>query len=244
MLLLWKHGPWCYDRCMDTDLISSVADELIAAAKVYYEGTSDPLLTDAEFDEKQAFLASVADSITDVELLTKVQAILEGELNLGAELVISDEIVHTVPMLSLAKANTEDQLKKFLEKMLDSGATGFKLQLKLDGFALSARYEDGLLKELATRGSGEVGENSSFLLETDGVSIVGLPREIHQKGTVEIRGELFFTETQFAAVNAKRVALTGEPFKNSRNAVVGLRLKASRGLDFPVEFSFSAYGAW
>ncbi len=229
---------------MDTDLISSVADELIAASKVYYEGTEEPLLTDAEFDEKQAFLASVVNSITDMELLTKVQAILEGELNLGADLVISDEITHTVPMLSLAKANSEEQLKKFLEKMLDSGAAGFKLQLKLDGFALSARYEDGVLKELATRGSGEVGENSSFLLDAEGVTILGLPRTIDQLGIVEIRGELFFTGAQFADANAKRLAQTGEPFKNSRNAVVGLRLKASRGLDFPVEFSFAAYGAW
>lgn len=229
---------------MDTDLISSVADELIAASKVYYEGTEDPILTDAEFDEKQAFLATMVDSITDMELLTKVQAILEGELNLGAELLISDEVTHVVPMLSLAKANSEEQLKKFLEKMLDSGAKGFKLQLKLDGFALSARYEDGVLQELSTRGSGEVGENSSFLLDAEGVTIVGLPRVIDQKGSVEIRGELFFTEAQFADANAKRVAQTGEPFKNSRNAVVGLRLKASRGLDFPVEFSFAAYGAW
>lgn len=229
---------------MDTDLISSVADELIEASKVYYEGTSEPLLTDAEFDEKQAFLASVADSITDMELLTKVQAILEGELNLGAELLISDEITHIVPMLSLAKANSEEQLKKFLEKMLDSGATGFKLQLKLDGFALSARYEDGVLKELATRGSGEVGENSSFLLDAQGVTILGLPRKIDQQGTVELRGELFFTEAQFADANGKRIEKTGEAFKNSRNAVVGLRLKATKGLDFPVEFSFAAYGAW
>lgn len=229
---------------MNTDLITSVADELIAASKVYYEGKEEPLLTDAEFDEKQAFLASVADSITDVELLTKVQLILEGELNLGAELLISDEIIHAVPMLSLAKANSEEQLKKFLEKTLDSGADGFKLQLKLDGFALSARYEDGVLKELSTRGSGEVGENSSFLLDAEGVSIIGLPREIDQHGSVELRGELFFTEAQFADANSKRVAHTGEPFKNSRNAVVGLRLKATKGLDFPVEFSFSAYGAW
>lgn len=229
---------------MDNDLISSIADELIEASRVYYEGKVEPLLTDSEFDEKQAFLASVVDTITDSELLTKVQRILEGELNLGAELKISDEVVHAVPMLSLAKANSEEQLRKFLEKMIDSGAEGFKLQLKLDGFALSARYEDGVLNELSTRGDGAVGENSSFLLTTDGVSIVGLPREIDQKGSVELRGELFFTEDQFADVTAKRLALTGEPFKNSRNAVVGLRLKATKGLDFPVEFSFSAYGAW
>ena len=229
---------------MDTDLISSIADELIEAAKVYYEAKSEPLLSDAEFDEKQAFLASVVDSIDDPELLTKVQLILEGELNLGAVLEISDEVIHHAPMLSLTKANTEEQLRKFIVKMLDSGAESFKLQLKLDGFALSARYEDGVLQQLATRGTGEVGENSSFLLSADGVTIRGLPRVIDQKGTVELRGELFFTEAQFAAVDAKRVALTGTPFKNSRNAVVGLRLKATRGLDFPVEFSFSAYSAW
>jgi len=229
---------------MDHELISDLVDELIEASRVYYEGSGDSPLTDEQFDEKRAYLGSLIDTIEDDDLLTKVSLILDGDLNLGAEVKVSDEVSHTVPMLSLAKANSEEQLKKFLEKMLDSGAEGFKLQLKLDGFALSARYEDGVLKQLATRGTGEVGENSSFLLTADGVTIVGLPREIDQKGEVELRGELFFTETQFAAVDAERVKLTGEHFRNSRNAVVGLRLKATRGLDFPVEFSFSAYSAW
>ena len=229
---------------MDPELISDLADELIAASRLYYEGTEESPLTDEEFDEKQAFLASLVDTIDDDELLTKVTLILEGDLNLGAEVHVANEVPHNVPMLSLAKANSEELLRKFLEKMLDNGAEGFKLQLKLDGFALSARYEDGVLKQLATRGTGEVGENSNFLLGNELVTIVGLPEVIDQKGSVELRGELFFTEAQFAAVDAERVALTGEHFSNSRNAVVGLRLKASRGLDFPVEFSFSAYGAW
>lgn len=229
---------------MDTNVISSVADELIEASKVYYEGTSEPLLSDSEFDEKQAFLSTVVDSISDPDLLLKVRSILEGDLNLGADVMVSDEVVHIVPMLSLAKANSEEQLKKFVERTIDNGAKGFKLQLKLDGFALSARYVDGQIQTLSTRGSGEVGENSSFLLDAEGVTIVGLPREIENKGEVEIRGEIFFTKSQFDSVNSQRLALTGEGFKNSRNSVVGLRLKAAKGLDFPVEFSFCAYGAW
>lgn len=229
---------------MDTNLINSLADELIAASKVYYEGVDEALMSDEEFDEKQAFLQSMVDSIDEPELLTKVQAILEGDLNLGADLAISDEVVHLAPMLSLAKASSEEQLKKFLVKTFDDGATGFKLQLKLDGFALSARYENGVIKELSTRGSGTVGENSSFLLDAEGVSILGLPRKIENEGDIELRGEIFFTRAQFEKVNEQRLKLTGKGFKNSRNSVVGLRLKAARGLDFPVEFSFCAYGAW
>lgn len=229
---------------MDTNLINSLADELIMASKVYYEGVDEPLMSDEVFDEKQSFLRSIVSTIEDPELLTKVEAILEGELNLGADLVVSDEVKHLVPMLSLAKANSEDQLKKFLIKTFDGGASGFKLQLKLDGFALSARYKDGVLEELSTRGSGTVGENSSFLLHAHGVSIIGLPRKIENKGNIEIRGEMFFTRSQFEKVNEERIKRTGEGFKNSRNSVVGLRLKAAKGLDFPVEFSFCAYGAW
>lgn len=229
---------------MDKSLVLTIADELIEASRVYYAGLQEPLMTDEEFDEKQTFLASVVDSIDDEKLLAKVQGILEGDLNLGAELEIEDQIPHVVPMLSLSKASTEEDLKKFLVKMVDNGATGFKLQLKLDGFALSARYEDGELKTLSTRGDGTVGENSSFLLTAKDLTIVGLPRKIANMGTVELRGEIFFTNDQFADVDAKRVVLTGVPFKHSRNAIVGLRLKAQKGLDFPVEFSFSAYSAW
>ena len=230
---------------MDTNAINTVADELIEASRVYYSGEGDSLMNDADFDEKQAFLASIVGEIDDEELLSKVTSILETDsVTLGATVDISNAVVHNVPMLSLAKANTEKVLRNFLSKMVDNGADTFKVQLKLDGFALSAKYIDGEVVELSTRGSGTVGENSSFLLSADDVTIVGLPRTISTQGEAEIRGELFLTEDQFADVDARRIALTGIPFKNSRNAVVGLRLKAQSGVEFPVEFSFSAYSAW
>lgn len=230
---------------MDTIAINTIADELIEASRVYYSGEGDSLMTDDDFDEKQAFLASIVEEIKDEELAAKVAGILETDsVTLGAEVEISNEVVHNVPMLSLAKANSESVLKKFLVKMVDSGAKGFKVQLKLDGFALSAKYVDGKISELATRGSGLVGENSNYMLTADDVTIVGLPRTISIPGNVEIRGELFFTEEQFNDVDAHRVKLTGVPFKNSRNAVVGLRLKCQSGVPFPVEFSFAAYSAW
>lgn len=230
---------------MDTIAINTIADELIEASRVYYSGEGDSLMTDDDFDEKQAFLVSIVEEIEDEELASKVKGILETDsVTLGADIEISNEVTHNIPMLSLAKANSEKALKKFLLSMIDNGAKGFKVQLKLDGFALSAKYVDGKIAELATRGNGTVGENSSFMLTADDVTIVGLPRTIPVLGDVEIRGELFFTEQQFHDVDARRVALTGNHFKNSRNAVVGLRLKAQSGVEFPVEFSFAAYSAW
>jgi len=247
MELIASDRSLCYDGVManDTDSIASeLVDELIAASEAYYSG-DEPIMEDQDFDEKQSYLASILDEISDGELRARASSILESDsVNLGASIEILDEVRHGVPMLSLKKAKSEEELRKFLEKLLSAGATGFKVQVKLDGFALSARYEDGKLVGLATRGDGNVGENLSYLMGNPDITIVGLPDTIATKDTVELRGELFFTEGQFASVSELRLKAGGEPFKNSRNAVVGLQKKAAKGLDFPVEFSFSAYAAW
>lgn len=219
--------------------VNALINELSRAAEVYYQETSEPILTDDDFDTKQSLLFEVSDDFPELFIEgTKGYALLEGSVGLGSS-PNSTEITHDTPMLSLGKAKKEEDLLKFLKKVSAAGGNCFKLQAKLDGLAFSATYKDGKLFQLATRGDGIHGENVSFLTKDPKVTIIGLPKNMEEN--VELRGELFLTDKQFAAVNKERIAATGEEFKNARNAAVGLMRKSEIGVDYPVEFTFGTY---
>lgn len=225
--------------------ISSIIEELEKAASTYYNG-EEPIMTDEEFDTKQEYLENhLIELKQETSLKERVIHIIgAGQVALGGKIAVSKEIKHAYPMLSLAKAKTNEELKKFLEKAKSTGATAFSLQLKLDGFAMSANYEDGILKTLATRGDGEVGEDVSYLATAKDVVVLGLPQIIGIKEKIEVRGELFLSEAQFKAVNKLRFEKTQTEFKNSRNAVVGLMKKAEKGVDYQVDFTFATYSIY
>lgn len=224
--------------------VEALIEELREAADVYYQRLEEPLLSDEEFDAKIAFLGTLAlqEPLADLfEVGTPGFLLLEGDPSLGTTPQGASVVHHKAPMLSLAKAKDVTTLERFLRKVQAAGGTSFGLQAKLDGFALSARYEDGALTLLATRGDGEVGEDVTYIIEAPQVTILGLPRRISLKTLTEVRGELYMTDSQFRAADAARVALGDTPFKNSRNAVVGLMKKAKLGVAHPVELTFGAY---
>ena len=92
-------------------------------------------------------------------------------------------------------------------RLINAGATGFTLQAKLDGLAMSAKYENGKLKQLATRGDGVKGELLNHLINNDRVSIKGLPK--NAEGDFELRGELYITDEQFEKINKARLTERG-----------------------------------
>lgn len=216
--------------------------ELKKASEDYYQNGNDSGLTDDEYDAKAEYASTLVDSYPELfDEGTDGYAILENEVASGTTVSTDTVVAHKVPMLSLGKAKTEDEIFAFTSKVRAAGATEFMLQAKLDGFAVSAIYEAGEVVSLATRGDGALGEDATHLLTADNLTIAGLPRTISNKGSVEIRGEIFFTNTQYKAANKARVAY-GEPeFKNSRNAVSGLQKRALGGIPFKVDFTFSAY---
>lgn len=216
--------------------------ELIKASQDYYQDGNDSGLTDEEYDAKTEYASTLVDSYPDLfEEGTDGYAILENEVAAGTTVDADIAVEHNVPMLSLGKAKTEDEIFAYTARARTGGAKDFMLQAKLDGFAVAIRYIDGEAVSLATRGDGRIGEDATHLLTADNLTIAGLPRTISNEGEVEIRGEIFFTDSQFAAANTERVKY-GEPlFKNSRNAVSGLQKRAIKGIPFKVEFTFSAY---
>jgi DNA ligase (NAD+) len=185
-------------------------DELTADVRrlndLYY-GTGDSPLPDADYDAIKDELAALVAEHPELEPadspLTKVNA--------PAQLT-GPTRRHARPMLSLAKATTQDQIRAFCARF---PGQVFRVSEKLDGLSLSVVYQDGTLDYVATRGTGEVGE-----LVTDKARWVlpDLPTEIDAPGRVEVRGEAVMLRSVWAAYNA---AHPDKPLTNPRNGAAG-----------------------
>jgi DNA ligase (NAD+) len=137
-----------------------------------------------------------------------------------------EHVEHAEPMLSLANARTEEEMRAWetrVRRLLDqldisAAQTSYTTEPKIDGLAISLTYEDGVLTRGATRGDGRVGEDVSHNLRTIGA--IPLTFEDAPK-LVEVRGEVYLPIEAFAEFNARR-AEAGEPtFANPRNAAAG-----------------------
>ena len=148
-------------------------------------------------------------------------------------------VVHRVPMTSLDNAMGEAELTQWGDRVargLSGAPATFVCELKIDGLAMSLRYEHGKFVQAATRGDGRVGEDVTANVAT----IQSLPMRL-QRGApevVEVRGEVYMPISSFEALN-ERAAKAGQPlFANPRNAGAGSlrqkdpRVTASRELSF------------
>ncbi|MEY2552988.1 MAG: ligase [Ilumatobacteraceae bacterium] len=148
-------------------------------------------------------------------------------------------VIHRVPMTSLDNAMNEAELGQWGDRVargLDGAPTRFVCELKIDGLAMSLRYENGKFVQAATRGDGRVGEDVTANVAT----IASLPKRLPRRApeVVEIRGEVYMPISSFEALN-ERAAQAGQPlFANPRNAGAGSlrqkdpRVTASRELSF------------
>src|SRR3954447_5211883 len=148
-------------------------------------------------------------------------------------------VVHRVPMTSLDNAMNEAELISWGDRVargLQGSTARFVCELKIDGLAMSLRYEDGKFVQAATRGDGRVGEDVTANVAT----IDALPKRLRRGApqVVEVRGEVYMPIVSFEALN-ERAAKAGQPlFANPRNAGAGSlrqkdpRVTASRELSF------------
>ncbi len=153
---------------------------------------------------------------------------------------------HAAPMLSLANAFGEDELRAFdlrVRKALGRDDVDYVCELKIDGLAVNLAYEDGRFVEGATRGDGITGEDITANLRT----IRAVPLTLREKvrGRIDVRGEVYLSLGSFEATNAERAARGEPPFANPRNAAAGAvrqidpRKTAERALSI---FTYSAAG--
>lgn len=144
------------------------------------------------------------------------------------------KVTHEYPMLSLSNAFNEEDLRDFDRKIRQSIGNNFSYvcELKIDGLAISLRYEEGRFVQGATRGDGTVGEDITANLRT----IRSIPLRLKEPVTIEVRGEAYMPKKSFASLNEARAEEGKELFANPRNAAAGSlrqldpRIAASRNL--------------
>jgi DNA ligase (NAD+) len=152
-----------------------------------------------------------------------------------------DSVRHAAPMLSMDNTYNAGELRAFderVQKQLGPTDYDYVVELKIDGLAISLRYEAGVLVTAATRGDGEVGDDVTANVRTiKAVPLVLLP-DGNIPDVLEVRGEVFMPTTAFVELNEVRQE-AGEPlFANPRNAAAGslklldARITAARKLSF------------
>ncbi len=151
------------------------------------------------------------------------------------------QVKHDVPMLSLSNAFDDVDVNAFAKRIKDRlGQTdqlAFTCEPKLDGLAVSIRYEQGVLAQAATRGDGFTGENITLNVRT----IPSIPLKLQGNdipGLLEVRGEVFMPKAGFDALNQRAIKEGTKTFVNPRNAAAGSlrqldsRITAKRHLAF------------
>ncbi|WP_251518436.1 MULTISPECIES: NAD-dependent DNA ligase LigA [Staphylococcus] len=129
-----------------------------------------------------------------------------------------EKVAHDTPMLSLGNAFNEEDLRKFDQRIRERvGDVEYMCELKIDGLAVSLKYENGQFVQGLTRGDGTVGEDITENLKT----IHAIPLKINDSRTFEVRGEAYMPRQSFIKLNEAKEQNDEQPFANPRNAAAG-----------------------
>ncbi|HAZ36304.1 MAG TPA: DNA ligase (NAD(+)) LigA, partial [Clostridiaceae bacterium] len=136
----------------------------------------------------------------------------------GVPLKEFNQVVHSVPMLSLQDVFSFEELKNWVNKIKEVYSEAeFVVELKIDGLSVSLLYENGELIRGATRGDGNIGEDVTNNIKT----IKSIPLKIKDKNLLEVRGEVYMPKAAFIKLNEKKEELSEQTFANPRNAAAG-----------------------
>lgn len=195
-----------------------------------YYVLDNPSVPDAEYDALLNELIRLEEQFPSLKTNESPSQRIGGEI-----LDMFSKVQHRKPMLSLGNAFNEADLRDFDRKVRAVIGDNFSYvcELKIDGLAVSLRYENGLFEQGATRGDGTTGEDITANLKT----IRSIPLRLNQPVSLEVRGEAFMPKKSFEALNKIKDETGEEPFANPRNAAAGSlrqldpRIAASRNLD-------------
>ena len=200
---------------------AALAEQVDRANRLYYAQDA-PEISDAEYDT--LFRQLVALETAHPELTTPDSPTQRVG---GAPTGTFREVRHRRPMLSLANAFSHDELRAFdarVRKGLGLPAAPepadelrYVAELKIDGLAITLRFERGRFVQGATRGDGTTGEDVTANLRT----IAAIPAALADPVTADVRGEVFMPKTEFARINAEREEAGLPLYANPRNSGAG-----------------------
>ncbi|SFE31648.1 NAD-dependent DNA ligase LigA [Streptomyces mirabilis] len=212
---------------VDAAAYAQAVEDAVKASAAYYAGGTS-VLDDDTYDRLVRGIAAWESAHPDEVLPDSPTGKVAG----GA---VEGDVPHTVPMLSLDNVFSPEEFTAWtasLARRIGHDVTRFGVEPKLDGLAIAARYTHGRLTRLITRGDGTAGEDVSHAIGT----VEGLPAELAEPVTVEVRGEVLMTTVQFEHANEVRTAHGGQPFANPRNAAAGTLRAKDRAYTVPMTF--------
>ncbi|WP_368658339.1 NAD-dependent DNA ligase LigA [Metabacillus halosaccharovorans] len=215
--------------------------ELLNTYNYEYHVLDQPSVPDAEYDRLMQELIKVEEEFPEF----KTQDSPTQRVG-GVVLEAFQKVVHRTPMLSLGNAFNEQDLRDFDRRVRQAVGDDvqYVVELKIDGLAVSLRYENGYFVQGATRGDGTTGEDITENLKT----VRSIPLKLKSNVSFEVRGEVFMPKKSFEKLNELRLAAEEEPFANPRNAAAGSirqldpKIAAKRNLDIFV-YSIADLGA-
>ncbi len=215
--------------------IQSLTEKLISYQDTYYkEGVS--LVSDSEYDRLTDRLIELEKEYPEYALPTSPTR------RVGSDLT-SDfpEVEHTIPVLSLDKAYSKDEVLSFFSRSIEKegGALSFVAEEKIDGISMVLYYEGGILTRAVTRGNGSVGNDVTPNI----VTIKSVPLELREKVDIAVRGEVYLPKADFEKVNASLPE--DEKAANARNLAAGTvrRQKSSDCARVPLDM-YCYEGFW
>lgn len=232
------------DKMTETEageVMARLAGELAEHDRHYHQ-RDNPVISDAEYDAMRARYLALEKRFPHLKPVDPPSEKVGAEVTGGF-----GKVVHRVPMLSLDNAFSDSDLREFVARIRRFLRLGEEEELaitaepKIDGLSLSLRYENRKLVTAATRGNGAVGENVTANART----IDEIPQEL-PKGApdvFEVRGEVYMTRADFAALNERQAERGKQTYVNPRNTAAGSLRQLDPSLTAERALKFFAY-AW
>jgi len=217
--------------------------ETLSVADAEYFEADAPRMTDAAYDALKRRYQAIERAFPELKRPDSL-----SDKVAGAPVEGFAKVRYDVPMLSLAKAYSDQDVidfaergKRFFERDKDLELV-FTAEPKIDGLSASLRYENGVFVKGATRGDGSVGEDITANLRT----VADIPHKLKGKGwpdIIEIRGEVYMTYAEFEALKARSAAVGGQDYVNPRNTAAGSLRQKDPSITASRKLRFFAY-AW
>ncbi|MBZ3480731.1 NAD-dependent DNA ligase LigA [Xanthomonas axonopodis pv. nakataecorchori] len=211
----------------------------IEDANYRYHVLDEPQMADADYDKLMRELEALERAHPE---LASADSPTQRVGHLAASRFA--EVRHALPMLSLGNAFSEEEVTEFVRRIserLEVKQPLFSAEPKLDGLAISLRYENGEFVQGATRGDGATGEDVSANLRT----VKAIPLRLRGEGwpqVLEVRGEVYMPRAAFEAYNAQMRAQGGKVLANPRNGAAGSLRQLDARITAQRPLSFFAYG--